>query len=130
MTDPKLPQLAEGSEWLIDPEDGSFFIADTAHHLPVRIEVSAWEPRSIVLTHNEEEAASATVANVLAISRRAGLDTEYDALRLAAKNLMLAFDEFTRETHDCSECEEADYVGEHVRIDDVIDHVRKLEALL
>lgn len=74
-------ELAPGSEWMTDTEDGAEFIADSEGH---RIDITVYEPKCVMLTVDEETAAAADVRDVLAIIDRAGLDP----VRTAARELV------------------------------------------
>jgi hypothetical protein len=72
--------LASGSKWMVDSEDGSRFIAGVEGH---RIDISNCEPKCIVMTVDEDEAAVGDIRDILAIIDDAGLDP----VRVAAREL-------------------------------------------
>jgi hypothetical protein len=77
----KLPKLADGSEWMIDNEDGAAFIAGSEGH---RIDISSYKPQCLVVTVDEEAAGIVDARDALAIIDKYNLDPFRTASRKLA----------------------------------------------
>jgi hypothetical protein len=106
--DPKLPQLADGSSWVDD------VVVDSCGN-----EISIAD--GILFSDGQFGHGECEPLDALAVIRRAGLDTEYDALRLAAKEL----------SHELDDKSFRDVEGTRIiEFDDIRVALKRLEALL
>jgi hypothetical protein len=120
MTDPKLPQLAEGSRWderlgepcVIDDDDQEIAISQVVT-MPGGRFISVSERAS---SRDSVTVGAVYVTDALAVIRRAGLDAEYDALREKSQLLLGLLREHNRNN---------DRFGHFIR-----EAMTELEALL